>query len=38
MDYLEESMKAESLVAPEPWRRRKMDDAVKAKVEKLFNL
>jgi hypothetical protein len=31
-------MKTKSLVAPKPWRRRKMDEAVKAKVEKLFGL
>jgi hypothetical protein len=33
-------MKTKSLVAPKPWRRRmiKMDETVKAKVEKFFNL
>ena len=30
-------MKAKSLVAPQLQRRRKMDESVKAKVEKLFN-
>jgi hypothetical protein len=29
-------MKVKSLVAPKQTRRRKMDEAVKAKVEKLF--
>jgi hypothetical protein len=33
-------MKMNSLVAPKPWHRRmiKIDEAVKAKVEKLLNL